>query len=65
VSLEQNLRDRIFELEAALANCRKACVDNIHEPGNEHDTFDYVESVVNAMLFDCYVYEAPEDDEDV
>lgn len=60
--VELHLHIRIQELEEALATCRRAAVDNLHNPGNENDTLEFIESTVNGVLHDTYEY--AEEDED-
>ena len=57
MSIEDNLNQRIAELESTLAYIRDSCAYNLADPGNEDDTFHSIISSVTESLHDRYTFD--------
>lgn len=50
MTIEDNLQERIAELEQALRDVRDSAAYNLEEPGNENDTLDSIVDQVSSVL---------------
>lgn len=59
--MNENLLERINELENMLRSIRYNAAYNLYSPGNEDDTLTDIVYSVDSVLYDNFVFEEPED----